>query len=161
MNPMSCPRRFSPIRACYPNRPVPIEAISAFSLLGPKFPNAPSLINTISHNSKTNTLPLGLIADTNRNPTGYRSIARQSNQCQLSPTQVRETLALALEELDGSLTEGERPEFWEQLWERYVESKLDYKSAEETLQFKRRQAGADCLRLLKWLEPLSTEVSRG
>jgi Transposase domain (DUF772) len=44
---------------------------------------------------------------------------------------VRETLALALEELDGNLTEEQRPEFWEPLWERYVESKLDYKSAEE------------------------------
>jgi hypothetical protein len=44
---------------------------------------------------------------------------------------MRETLALALEELDGKLKEGERPEFWELLWERYVQSKLDYKSAEE------------------------------
>jgi hypothetical protein len=35
------------------------------------------------------------------------------------------------------------------------------KSAEETLQFKRRQAGADCLRLLKWLEPLGAEVREG
>jgi transposase len=71
---------------------------------------------------------------------------------------VRETLALALEELDGTLPKGERPEFWEQLWERYVESKLDYKSAAEVLQAKRRQAGADCLRLLKWLEPLGVEI---
>ena len=71
---------------------------------------------------------------------------------------VRETLALALEELKGNLAEGEWPEFWEQLWERYVENKLDYKSAEEVLQSKRRQAGADCLRLLKWLEPLSVEL---
>jgi hypothetical protein len=71
---------------------------------------------------------------------------------------VRETLALALEELDGSLAEDQRPQFWEQLWEGYVESKLDYKSAEETLQSKRRQAGADCLRLLDWVEPLGAEV---
>jgi len=71
---------------------------------------------------------------------------------------VRETLALALEELQRNLAESERPEFWEQLWERYVESKLDYKSAAEVLQSKRRQAGADCLRLLKWLEPLGPEL---
>jgi hypothetical protein len=71
---------------------------------------------------------------------------------------VRETLALALEELAEHLPEGERPEFWEQLWERYVESKLDYKSAEEALQSKRRQAGADCLRHLNWLEPLGAEL---
>ena len=31
----------------------------------------------------------------------------------------------------------------------------------ETLQFKRRQTGADCLRLLKWLEPLGAEVREG
>ena len=53
---------------------------------------------------------------------------------------VRETLAVALDELEEKLTQGQRPEFWEQLWERYVESKLDYKSAEETLQSKRPRA---------------------
>lgn len=71
---------------------------------------------------------------------------------------VRETLALALEELNGKLTESQRPQYWPELWERYVESKLDYRSAAETLQSKRRQAGADCLRLLEWLEPLGAEV---
>jgi transposase len=71
---------------------------------------------------------------------------------------VRETLALALEELDGNLARDQRPEFWQQLWESYVESKLDYKSGEALLQAKRCEAGADCLRLLKWLEPLGAEV---
>ena len=71
---------------------------------------------------------------------------------------VRETLALALEELDGLLAKGQRPDFWEQLWERYVESKLDYKTTAEVLQSKRRQAGSDCLRLLEWLEPLGAEL---
>ncbi len=71
---------------------------------------------------------------------------------------VRETLALALEELNGKLAESQRPAFWEQLWERYVESNLDYKSTAEVLQSKRRQAGTDCLRLLKWLEPLGAEI---
>jgi len=71
---------------------------------------------------------------------------------------VRETLALALEELQRNFVESERPEFWEQFWERYVECKLDYKSTAEVLQSKRRQAGADCLRLLKWLEPLGPEI---
>ena len=71
---------------------------------------------------------------------------------------MRETLALALEELDGKLKEGQRPDFWELLWERYVQSKLDYKSAEEVLQAKRRQVGADSLGLLKWLEPLGAEI---
>lgn len=71
---------------------------------------------------------------------------------------VRETLALALEELSQKLMVDQRPEFWEIVWERYVENKLDYKSSEETLQAKRRQAGADCWRLLRWLEPLETEI---
>jgi transposase len=74
---------------------------------------------------------------------------------------VRETLALALEELESKLSEDGRPDFWEQLWERYIESKLDYKNTAELLQTKRRQTGADCLRLLKWLEPLSVEVRQG
>jgi transposase len=54
---------------------------------------------------------------------------------------VRETLALALEELDGNLAQDQRPEFWEQLWEGYVESKLDYKSSETLLQSKRCNSG--------------------
>src|SRR6266404_1649929 len=74
---------------------------------------------------------------------------------------VRETLALALEELKPKLAIEQRPEFWELLWERYVESKLDYKSSEETLQAKRRQAGNDCLRLLQWLEPCAIELRQG
>src|SRR6516164_10199120 len=71
---------------------------------------------------------------------------------------VRETLALALEELQQKLALEQRPEFWEAVWERYVENKLDYKSSEETLQAKRRQAGADCWRLLQWVEPLEIEI---
>src|SRR6516165_9709817 len=71
---------------------------------------------------------------------------------------MRETLALALEELDGKLKEGQRPDFWELLWERYVQSKLNYKSAEEVLQSKRRQVGVDSLHLLEWLEPLGAEI---
>ena len=53
---------------------------------------------------------------------------------------------------------GERSEFWDLLWERYVESKLDHKSTEEKLQSKRRHAGTDCLHLLKWPEPLDTGI---
>jgi hypothetical protein len=70
---------------------------------------------------------------------------------------VRETLALALEELKPKLAIEQRPEFWELLWESYVESKLDYKRSEETLQAKRRQAGNDCLRFLQWLASTSRE----
>ena len=58
---------------------------------------------------------------------------------------VRETLRLALQELAGALPEPARPAFWPLLWERYVESKLDYRSSAEALQDKYRQAGADGL----------------
>ena len=74
---------------------------------------------------------------------------------------VRETLALALEELKPRCKTEQRPEFWDLLWERYVESKLDYKSSEETLRAKQRQAGTDCLRLLEWLKPCPTELREG
>ena len=74
---------------------------------------------------------------------------------------VRETLRLALEELAGGLAESERPDFWEMFWERYVESQLDYKSGVEVLKNKHRQAGQDCLRLLRWLEPMVPELRYG
>src|SRR5260370_34813639 len=62
---------------------------------------------------------------------------------------VRETLALAVEEVKPRLKSEQLPGFWELLWERYVESKLDYKSNEETLRAKQRQAGPECLQLLE------------
>ena len=65
---------------------------------------------------------------------------------------VRETIRLALRELDLILGEGERPEYWEVLWERYVESKLDYKTPGVELKNKMQQAGEDIQRLRKWLE---------
>src|SRR5882672_818303 len=74
---------------------------------------------------------------------------------------MRETLRLALEEAAQGIPELERPEFWPQLWERYVESKLDYKSTEFVLQEKQRQTGADAWQVLQWLEPMPTEVREG
>ena len=74
---------------------------------------------------------------------------------------VRESLRLALEELGAGLAKTERPDFWELFWERYVESKLDYKSGAELLQSKRRQAGQDSWRLLQWAETLSPELRYG
>ena len=74
---------------------------------------------------------------------------------------VRETLALALEELQPRLKAEALPEFWDLVWERYVESKLDYKSSEEKLRAKQWQAGVDCLRLLQWLAPLPIELREG
>ena len=65
---------------------------------------------------------------------------------------VRESMRLALKDLDGVLGEGQRPEFWGVLWERYVESKLDYRTPEVELRNKMQQAGEDIQRLREWVE---------
>jgi transposase len=70
---------------------------------------------------------------------------------------VRETLRLALQELEPSAGAWPRPDFWPLLMERYVESKLDYRASVETLKSKMDQAGADALCLLNWLESLSDQ----
>jgi hypothetical protein len=54
---------------------------------------------------------------------------------------VRETMRLALEELGARLAESEQPDFWELFWERYVQSKLDYRAGQELLKNKHHQAG--------------------
>jgi transposase len=74
---------------------------------------------------------------------------------------VRETLRLALEELAPALSELQRPDFWALFWERYVESKLDYKSPEPVLKQKQIQVGEDSLRLLRWLDPLPVALRCG
>ena len=74
---------------------------------------------------------------------------------------IRETLRLALEELAEKLPAQERPDLWGVFWERYVESRLDYKSNEAVLKDKHRQAGLDSIRLLRWLEPVSVDVREG
>jgi transposase len=63
---------------------------------------------------------------------------------------IREALRLALEELAGLLREP-KPDFWEALWERYVESEVNYQSPAEVLQGKRIQAGEDAQTLIDWL----------
>lgn len=64
---------------------------------------------------------------------------------------VRESLRLALEELAEVVNEPQRPEFWSRLWERYVDSQLDYRASGETLKQKQIQAGEDLLELRSWL----------
>jgi transposase len=71
---------------------------------------------------------------------------------------VRESMRLALEELGTRLAASERPDFWELFWERYVQSKLDYRAGQEVLKNKHYQAGQDCRRLLQWLEPMASEL---
>jgi transposase len=71
---------------------------------------------------------------------------------------VRETMRLALTELSrglAALSEAQRPglpQAWPLWWERYVESKLDYRAEEATLMEKLRQAGADVQQLLAWVD---------
>jgi DDE family transposase/transposase-like protein DUF772 len=64
---------------------------------------------------------------------------------------VRESLRVALEELASEVGETQRPAFWSRLWERYVDSQLDYKASAETLKQKTTQAGEDVLELRSWL----------
>ena len=64
---------------------------------------------------------------------------------------VRETLRLTLLELEPVLGTETRPAFWVSLWERYVESQVDYRASAETLARKLVEAGADAWQLLTWL----------
>jgi hypothetical protein len=75
---------------------------------------------------------------------------------------VREALRLALQELEGASPEQERPPFWIGLWERYVESQVDYRASGESLGRKLGEAGADAWQLLEWLrEPGQSERGAG
>ena len=74
---------------------------------------------------------------------------------------VRESLRLALEELAEAVSEGQRPEFWNRLWERYVDSQLDYKASAETLKQKMVQTGEDVLELRSWLAAQPQALRQG
>ena len=64
---------------------------------------------------------------------------------------VRESLRLALQEVEAATSAEERPAFWIGLWERYVESQVDYRASGETLARKLGEAGTDAWQLLQWL----------
>lgn len=66
---------------------------------------------------------------------------------------VRQALRLALEELsqDDKLA---RPAVWSVWWERYVESRVDYKSSGEIIVQKMIQAGHDAREVLSWINGL-------
>ena len=75
---------------------------------------------------------------------------------------MRETLRLALKELAESAGAFGRPAFWDELWERYVQTKLDYRTETSVLKLKMDQAGADVLRLLEWVGKLSNpQIAQG
>lgn len=75
---------------------------------------------------------------------------------------VRESLRLALQELEPSVGPEARPEFWVELWERYVESQIDYRANSEALGRKLVEAGTDAACLLRWAgEPAQKALVRG
>jgi hypothetical protein len=55
----------------------------------------------------------------------------------------------------------DRPDFWNLLWERYVESRLDYRASEGTLREKMGQAGKDIWGLLNWLDERKGVIGEG
>lgn len=64
---------------------------------------------------------------------------------------VRETLRVVLETVAEAAAAPPRPAAWAVWWERYVESKLDYRAEPATLWEKFDQAGRDAWALLEWL----------
>jgi transposase len=64
---------------------------------------------------------------------------------------VRESLRLALQELAESLPEAQRPDWWGELWDHYVESQTDYRASLETLARKMVEAGKAVQQVLGWL----------
>jgi hypothetical protein len=64
----------------------------------------------------------------------------------------RETLALALKELARAVTESTRPAWWPALWERYVESRIDFRAEPKVLAQKFQQTGQDGAQVLAWLK---------
>jgi transposase len=71
---------------------------------------------------------------------------------------VRETLRLTLETIAPTVAAAQRPAAWATWWERYVESKLDYRADAATLWTKLDQAGADAWALLEWVVELAVAV---
>ena len=67
---------------------------------------------------------------------------------------VRETLRLALKELEETTVGLAKPTWWEQVWERYVGSKLDYRATAGQLAQKMSQAGVDALQVMDWVKGL-------
>lgn len=66
----------------------------------------------------------------------------------------RETLGLALNELARVVPESMRPAWWPALWERYVESRFDFRAQPKVLAQKFQQAGQDGAQVLAWVQGL-------
>lgn len=72
---------------------------------------------------------------------------------------VRETIRLAMAELAAVVAE--RPAAWALWWERYVETKLDYRAEEGTFAQKMVQAGTDVAAVLAWVDTLAEPARAG
>jgi len=73
---------------------------------------------------------------------------------------LRETMRLALKELHAK-ADLVRPPFWTLLWERYVQSKIDWRLDESTLREKQLEAGEDITLLLAWARQQDPAVAEG
>jgi hypothetical protein len=72
---------------------------------------------------------------------------------------VREAMRKALLALEG-FERLARPDLWPVWWERYVESKVDYRDKEDVLRLKMVQAGEDIHEVLLWMESLRDETPK-
>jgi len=63
-----------------------------------------------------------------------------------------ETLRLALKDLKTEVRRKKRPEFWDLLWELYVQSKLDWRLGKTERECRHRQCGQDMKDLLDWID---------
>jgi hypothetical protein len=68
---------------------------------------------------------------------------------------MRETLRLALQELEQNAVLFNKPGWWPTLVDRYVSSKLDYRTEAKVLKEKMDQAGADAWMVAQWFNRLS------
>ncbi|MDO8802943.1 MAG: transposase [Elusimicrobiota bacterium] len=73
---------------------------------------------------------------------------------------IRETFRLALEEL-SRIESLPRPGAWALWWERYVESRIDYRSSGDIIRAKMGQAGIDARDALAWIKELPMNVRQG
>jgi hypothetical protein len=96
----------------------------------------------------------GLVArQTRQRLDSMQMFARVSRMSRLEC--VRESLRLALRELESATTSLPRPHWWPTLWERYVETKLDYRVEVSVLRQKMNAAGADAAQVLAWVKTLA------
>jgi transposase len=63
-----------------------------------------------------------------------------------------ETLRLGLEDLKAEVGRKKRPEFWDRLWELYVQSKLDWRLSKTEQASRHRHCGQDMRDLLEWID---------